>query len=490
MGGKSQEMNPSQQQFSLKRAASKKQLPISSRVRTGALAALGMAAAFFAQAAPQVTEVIPASGATGVAVDSPIVFRFSEPMFTLLPPIPSMPGLFVGNIEWTPSDLLFQYAWSEDGLSLTCTPASNLPADTTITWRLNPAGTLVPLMSATEQPLPMTEGSFQTGSAGGGGGDCDPDGVPSDWGTYWIAKQSFYEQSSPGTPSPAADGPFSFGALVRAPADGPSITEASLILPDAVSKPLQGLPLGAGFAFASVSATEEIVDQRFPAGTYTLVFTQEGVGPLSFPMSMPAGHPPVPRFSNYSAAQAVDVNQPFTLRWDAFTGAGADDLQVLCINDSAGDTVFLAPDACVPRDLPVGANSIEIPAGTLADNQTYRVNLSFIRRFYFSTNALPRMNGFGIVSRSTEMTLRTGAPAAADPAKFTGYRLLPNGHPELTLTGTPGATYAIQRASSLASGGAAWSEVGNVTMNASGEAVFEHAAPDWGSPQFYRAVAP
>lgn len=458
--------------------------------RAGGLVSLWLAAAFPAQAAPQVTDVTPARGATGVAVNSPVVFHFSEPMSTLLPPIQGIPGVFVGNLEWTPADLFFQYAWSGDGLTLTCTPAGDLPADTTITWRLNPAGTLAPLMSAAGEPLPTTEGSFQTGSnGGGGGGDCDPSGVPSDWGVYSIVKLGLYEQASAAAPSPATDTPFSFAAMVRAPQGGPAIGTASLTLPGGAVQALQGLPFGAGYVFASTPATLEALDQNFPAGTYLLQFTQDGVGPQSFAMTMPVGHPPTPHFANYQEAQAVDVNQPLTLRWDAFTGAGAEDVQVLRISDSDGDTVFVAPDACVPRELPVGATSIEIPAGALADNQTYRVSLDFIRRFYFSTDALPRMNGFGIVSRSTEMTLRTGAPVAADPADFTGYRLLPNGHPELTLAGTPGATYAVQRATSLAADGSGWSEIGTVTMNGSGQAVFEDVAPDWGSPLFYRAVA-
>ncbi|MCB1125936.1 MAG: hypothetical protein KDM81_05530, partial [Verrucomicrobiae bacterium] len=206
-------------------------------------------------------------------------------------------------------------------------------------------------------------------------------------------------------------------------------------------------------------------------------------------MTMSTGHPPIPHFTNFEAVRQVDVTQSFLLTWDPFTGAGANDMQALQIMDASGDTVFMAPDLCVPRELPVGATSIEVPADTLADNQTYTVYLAFLQRFYTSTETVTDMNGVGMVSFTTEMTLSTGSGGETEAGEFIGYRLLPNGNPELTLAGTPGGTYTIQRAGSLEGDSTTWSDVEMLTVDGSGTAVFEDTEPGKSMPLFYRAVA-
>lgn len=436
-------------------------------------------------AAPLVSEVVPANGATGVSVNTTVVFKFDQAMATAIPVMASMPGIFVGNIEWTPAGVAFTYQWSGDGKSLTCTPTDSLPSNATISWRLNPVGTLFAIMNTTGTALPTATGSFQTGEGGG----CDPDGVPDDWGSYSVFKQGRYVQTLAGAPTPYPETPFAFLASVQAPPAGPSVTEASVTLPGGTQKMLPGMPFNAGFLFLDAPATEAALDQAYPAGTYTLRFTQQGQAQRVIPMTMPAGHPPVPHFTNYEQARQIDVSQPFVLTWDPYSGAGPNDVQVLIISDSSGETVFMAPDFCVPRPLPVSDTSVVIPADTLQDNRTYTASLGFLQRFYVSTETVANMNGIGMVSRSTEMTLRTGSGGEAEPAEFTGYRLLPNGNPELTLAGTPDASYAIQRTSSLEVEATDWSEVGTATMSGDGTAVFEDTTPGKVLPLFYRAVA-
>ena len=136
----------------------------------------------------------------------------------------------------------------------------------------------------------------------------------------------------------------------------------------------------------------------------------------------------------------------------------------------------------------MSAKSIVIPANTLLPGRTYTASLAFGHIFYQSTNAVPEMSGFGDLIRDTRFTIKTGSggnPAVA--ARFTGYRVLPNGNPELTLTGTAERAYTIQRSSSVA--GSAWQGVGTATMNASGSAVFEDTQSGKVFPLFYRAVA-
>lgn len=194
--------------------------------------------------------------------------------------------------------------------------------------------------------------------------------------------------------------------------------------------------------------------------------------------------------ANYSEAQAVNPQQDFTLRWNAFTGAGAQDsisLVVSSTNLPGNTVVFEAPDFCVPRELPVTATSIVIPANTLQPNQTYQATLTFVRLGYFSTNTVPDMAGTAYLVHSTDFTIRTGTGTVTGaPARFTGYRRLLNGNPELTFTGTPAHPYTLQRATSLTTRD--WVNVSTVTTDAAGRGVFEDTQPGKEPPLFYRAL--
>jgi len=76
--------------------------------------------------------------------------------------------------------------------------------------------------------------------------------------------------------------------------------------------------------------------------------------------------------------------------------------------------------------------------------------------------------------------------STAQPATFVGYGLLPNRHPELTISGTPLKTYSIRRSATIVS--PSWSSVGNVLTDAQGKGVFEDSDPTLAFPAFYRAV--
>jgi hypothetical protein len=143
----------------------------------------------------------------------------------------------------------------------------------------------------------------------------------------------------------------------------------------------------------------------------------------------------------------------------------------------------------VPRELPVTATSVVIPANTFKAGGVYEASLGFSRIFYFSTNAVPDMVGSGAISRNTRMTLSTGGGGPATPARFVSYELLPNGNPQLTLTGTAGRAYRIERTGSLTPP-ASWVTAGTANMGVAGVAVFEDAQAGKVLPLFYRAVSP
>lgn len=438
--------------------------------------------------APKLVSSNPADEATGVPVTTTVTFVFDQAM-KKNPAIGGFPPSVPGAIAWTGTGVQgakFSYSWSGDGKTLTCDYAGDLPGNTEVGWVLNPANGVVKLESQDDEPLPngLYAGSFTTGQGSGGG--CDPDGLPDTWGGYSLSKSATYSQTSTADPVPQAEAPFNFGAFVRGPQAGPAVTGGSVTLPGNTTHPLTGT-LGM-FMFNDSPGTEAVLDALYPAGNYTLRFTQTGQPERVIAMSMPATAIPVPKVANYTEAQSIIAAQDFTLRWNAFTGAGASEYIVLTITDLQGHVVFNAPDPCVPRELPVSATSIVIPANTLPNNQTLRGMLAFGRTFYSSTNTVADMAGFGGQSRDTEFSLRTGnGGGAADPARFTGFRLLPNGNPEMDLTGTAGRTYTIQRAGSLSTSG--WNAVGTVTMSGAGLAVFQDTSAGKIFPLFYRAVA-
>jgi hypothetical protein len=437
-----------------------------------------------AQGTPQLVSVTPANGDTNVTLNSSLVFVFNQPMDINVPAVPSFPPFLVGNLDVTPANHYPSGTWSADGRTLTCEASSPLPANANVNWTLNPAGSMFPLTSSSGVPLATVSGSFKTGSSGGGG--CDQTGLPPGWGNYSISKSGFYEQTSAADPLPAAQSPFLFGAFVRGPSSGPAVTGGSVTLPDNTRDDLQGL--GGFFVFSDNPSTEAALDSTYPAGGYTLRFTQTGQPERVIAMTMPAGNPPVPKIANFPAAQAVNASQDFTLSWGAFTGAGANDSISLSISDGAGKTVFLVPDLCVPRTLSVTATSIVLPAGTLISNQTYTATLSFGRTFYFSTNDVPQMAGYGSVMRSTRFTIKTGSVVSPpDPARLTGSRLLPSGDPEIDLTGTPTRSYSLERTGNLTTPN--WTPVGSVVMDATGKGIFQDTQPGNTFPLFYRAVA-
>ena len=109
--------------------------------------------------------------------------------------------------------------------------------------------------------------------------------------------------------------------------------------------------------------------------------------------------------------------------------------------------------------------------------------------FYFSDNTIANMVGSGAITRTTRMTFSTGGGGPADPARFVSYELLPNGDPEMTLIGTAGSTYRIERTGNLTPP-VSWLTAGTVRMSVAGVAVFQDTQTGKAFPLFYRAVSP
>lgn len=440
--------------------------------------------------APQLTSVTPANGASDVPINTSLVFRFDQAMDTDVMVTPSFPPFLIGNLSVSAgsSAALYFGNWSEDGLTLTCDPVTgDLPEGTLVTWTLNPAGTSEPFVSASGTPLGTISGSFTTAGEGSTGDD-DCDGLPDGWGAFSVFKGANYLQTSEADPVPEAIEPFVFGVTVAGPDAGPNVTESSLTLPDNSVLELELVPFAGLFFYSDAKDTEAELDTDYPPGNYVLRFTQEGQAQVTVPMTMPVNNVPVPKIQNFAESQSVDASADFTLRWNSFNVADDDDFLSVSLSDTdTGDVVFEAPDLCLPRELPVTATSVVIPAGTLQTDRTYAATLLFGKVYYASTNTAPEMSGFGGMSRVTNFSLRTGTGGVAGPATLSDFRVLENGDVEFQLSGTALRSYSIERTSALGAN-AQWAEVGSVLLDAAGQGQFLDSQTDGSVTLYYRAV--
>jgi hypothetical protein len=438
--------------------------------------------------APTLASVVPAKGTTNVPVDVQVVFTFSEAMKTNTA-IAGSPPSVPAAVSWSGSGVdpaKFSYSWSPDSRSLSCTYAGGLPVGATVAWILNPPTAPVKLEGTSGRAVAASAntGSFVTVVGVPG---CDPDGVPDTWGQYSVYKTANFEQAAGGEPTPAVEDPAtSFSAVIFSPQFGPFVTAATLTKPNGSISNL--VVIGGLGQLITAPGTEAALDLAFPSGSYVLKFTQTGQPERVVSLSLPSNPPPTPRIGNLTAARSIPAGSDFTLRWDAFSGAGAGDLLSFMIDDGAGNVVFQAPDACVPRPLAVGATSIVIPAGVLLSNKTYVSTLSFGRMFLRDTNSIPQMAGYAGLLRSTRFELKTTGgslpPAAAAEARAA--RVLESGQPQFDVTGSAGRSYGVQRTASLTS--PVWAEVGTLTLDAAGAGTFTDPQLPVVLPAFYRLV--
>jgi hypothetical protein len=423
-----------------------------------------------------------------------MVFVFDQPMDTTVDWMPSFPPFAIGNFEWSLDtfSVVHEWDWSEDGRTLTAAYLfGEFPAGTLVMWTLNPGGGGDdPFVSESGVPLPETTGSFMTaGQSTGQEGDEDCDGFPDEWGSYAIFKGASYEQTSAADPLPAANAPYGFGAIVGAVEAGPELSEGSVTIPGAGEQELDPAPFTGDLFWFSTVPTEELWMSLFPEGSYTLRFTAVGESERVIAMDLPSEDFPTPKIANFGAAQSIDASQDFTLHWNEFTGAGDDGYLSVVITDETFDSeiVFQVPNYCVPIEIAPSATSVVIPADTLVADRVYQGILTFGRYGYLSTNDIPEMAGSCGVSKMTSFTLNTTTGGgAAIPATFNAVRILGNGNPEMSLTGTGGLDYRVERTGSMAAPN--WVEVGVVTMDGTGSGVFEDTTAQSNFPLYYRAV--
>ena len=421
---------------------------------------------------PFLVSTSPAANATKVPIDAVVSFTFNEAMGT------------GSAINWsaniTPAK--FTCTWSGDKRTFNCAYAGGLPKNAVISWTLNPSGAgPSQFADAAGNPLPANVFSGHFTTSNQTNNPCETNIPPATAG-YSVSKSLSYDQTSGADPVLATDG-ASFIASVTPPSNK-TLSGVTLRLPDGSTATLSNFFGSSFFAFESFPS-RAAMEAKFGSGTYRFTINEQGgathVSNLNLPSS---SFPSTPHISNWTAGQSINPDANFTLHWDAFDGATAQDGISLTISDGT-DVVFRAPDPCIPRDLKATDTSIVIPAGTLSAGKVYQTSLSFFRVTDRDSTTWSGVPGSASLSKMTTLSLRTtGQGPTPQPPRFATPIVQPSGAVHLHLDGEAGVIYRIEVSSDLIN----WIPLTSTTGGASFD--FDDFGAIGAMRRFYRASSP
>ena len=404
------------------------------------------------QTPPVLTNAAPVNGTVLPAPQSGLVLQFNKPMDESKIAI-----LWVATLNGAAFALPqtnFFYTWS-DTHTLACLYAplaGGWPDGAQVTWTLSPTPGNPSNFADINGDLLATNTYTGTFFTYGGPWNCAVQTAsPLEAPAFYLVKAGNFDQTSVNAAVPDATA----GGQLLAFYDGPPGTAVPLVALAApvlgsVTESIKILTASQSAnvnlrAFAASFATTSALDAAYPPGNYTIELgmpnptnTQAAfVTTNSASMALTsAGYPPVPHFSNFSAAQSFAVSNSFTLAWDSYSTANTDSSFVsLKILDAASNVVFSAPNSCAGVALSSSSTSVTIPGNTLMATQTYVVALSF-GQLVTTPEVMPGIPGQGysaleIVTRLKLMVNAqgmVGAPPAVSITSPTPGSLLPSGN--------------------------------------------------------------
>ena len=206
--------------------------------------------------------------------------------------------------------------------------------------------------------LSSTYMDFQTSSGGGG----DP-GIDF---AYTIKERSF-EQIDNSAPVDPVE--WSFGAGAQG---GNDVTGGSLDYPGG-NLVFTGSP--GEYETEGVDYTSQAeLDAAFPNGAYTLNLTVDGSGQVLGPFNITGdAYPTAPHITNIEEFRASNHTQNFTVTWNPFSEADAEDRILIIGYDQSSDDDFIF------EFLEPTATSYEIPGGSLTPGNRYQFDLLFVK---------------------------------------------------------------------------------------------------------------
>lgn len=303
----------------------------------------------------------------------------------------------------------------------------------------------------------------------------------------FLFKTVWYEQNDAGdpVPIPSADEPYDITADVY-------LTDETLSDPEwywwisgmtvrTPSSQTHGMTIDyeeGGFDYYDGAVSQQALNSKYGPGSYRFTLSSYITGDTRYDVPLASDdYPPAPRCTNFDAAQRVDPTKDFTLRWATFTGEGEREVWIHITDSETGEFAFYAG----PID---GAETaIDIPAGKLTSDTTYRVWILFTRYTHLSYQTLPATYS-GFDAYNSFPLKATSGGSAPDPAVITAYRVLENGDLELTADCTADHPLTVQGARAL---DAPWSDL-QTTTPASSQVVLTVPKATLGNRLFLRLV--
>ncbi|MGH7969731.1 MAG: Ig-like domain-containing protein, partial [Limisphaerales bacterium] len=302
----------------------------------------------YVQAQPTIVSTVPAMGASGVSPTADVVFTFSEPMDTT-----ATEAQFI-DISNPLSPFPTTSSWNASGTVLTCTPSPAFPSNKQIYWVVsgqNPNG----------DSLGGTPGGYFTTGTGGGGGSTGSG--TNRVTTFTLGKIYVYDQTLAGTPTADTNVPYAFEAVTGL-ASNRTATTITLTLPanGGTSNLTQNFVAHEDYYLFYYTTSSNELETTFPAGSYNFnVMAATSNQTVSVALMPASNQPNAPHVSNFAEAQSVNAAQPFTLKWDGFTGGTSGDY--ISVHVSGGIEVWKTGDFGSTNALPGTATSVTIPAG-------------------------------------------------------------------------------------------------------------------------------
>jgi methionine-rich copper-binding protein CopC len=380
-----------------------------------------------AVAQPTIVSTVPSNGATGVSPGAAVVIHFSTAMD------PTMTSTIFSDVTASESPTVVS-AWSAGNTVLTCTPSPVFANNHNIQWNVIGQDAVGNALTGT------TGGGFTTvpGVNGGSGTNA--------FTAFQVSKYAVYSQTSNG---PASFLSYEFFGQTTL-ASNRTATNVTVTIPVTAGvtnlneDPLQPERFSKGVFSPNVTN----FNTNFPTGDY--VFNIFGSSPQQTTVNLPNyAQPNAPQIVNYTAAQAVDPSQPFTLTWNTFTNGTVADGILIQITES-GVTLFQTLGFGQPGGFNGTTTSVIVPAGTLPPNSTNNGSL-FFGHLTSVTNG--GNTTLAAVASVTLFSVTTTGGSATGPAP--GLTIIPAGTNVLVEWPTNATGYTLQYSTDLAS--SAWS---------------------------------
>jgi methionine-rich copper-binding protein CopC len=397
-----------------------------------------------AVANPTITSTVPSNGATGVSPSASVVFTFN----TAMDPTQTSAEFTDATANDNPP---MTSVWSAGNTVLTCTPSPYFANNHNITWEVTGFDTLENFLDES--------GDFTTvaGVKGGSGTNAVT--------TFVVTKSADYEQTNTAAPVFFT---YGFDANVTL-ASNRMATNITVTIPTtAVTLTLEEDDLQPEMFDTDTPFTTNLttLNTNYPSGNY--VFNVKNGG-SSQPQTVTLPNialPNAPQVSNYTAAQAINMAQPFTLNWNTFTNGGSGDWIYFSIIDGDGGTVYQSPLFGQTGALTGTATAITIPTGTLQAGTNYEGELVF---YHITQTTSGATVADGLVASATGFSMMTTAATSSGTAPVLTNAAWSGGIFSFNILTSPSQTLTVVYNTNLNNSVATWPVL--LTTNSTGSTV-------------------